>query len=487
MSEFVAVFEFLTISYLAFVTLGSAFSLLLAARYLSRSLLADNATRYVDLLKSNNHLPISILVPAFDEQATIVNSVRSFLTLHYPRFEVVVINDGSNDDTMAALREAFRLIVTEHNPYSAVPCQEVRAAYRSPDYPNLLVVDKVNGGKADALNAGLNRAKFPLFCAVDADSLLDSKALLRASLRFSEDPELVALGGTVRVLNNAVVANDTVKILRAPRSWIERFQVIEYTRAFLAGRTAFSTLRMLLIVSGAFGLFRREDVIAVGGYDTGTVGEDMELVIRLHRRMRESKRRYRVRFLVDPICWTQVPGDSTTLRKQRDRWHRGLLEALWKHRRMFLNPRYGRIGLIAMPAYCFLEALTPITEIVGYLLFVALTTTGQVDPAFPVAVLALVVVYGLLVSVASVGIEVFMRSRYSSVGDRFVLLLAALFENLGYRQWMTLIRARAFITVFARRGEWGEMKRNSLSPSSGTSPPVRRGGMRSGGSSNRVS
>ena len=254
----------------------------------------------------------------------------------------------------------------------------------------------------------------------------------------------------------------TVVRLRVPRTWIERFQVVEYTRAFLAGRAAFSAARMLLIISGAFGVFRREAVLAVGGYRTDTVGEDMELVVRLHRRMRDERRPYKIRYLIDPVCWTQVPRDRATLRRQRDRWHRGLLETLWRHRGMLLRPRYGRLGFVAMPFFWIFEAAGPLLEVAGYLLVLALLATGLLDPLFAIAFLALALVYGILVSVAAFGVEVFLRTRYATLRDRWALLAAALAENLGYRQWLALVRLRASFRVTRSAGTWGEMRRERL-------------------------
>ncbi|MFN3369562.1 MAG: glycosyltransferase family 2 protein, partial [Thermus sp.] len=255
-----------------------------------------------DLLEREGYLPVSILVPAYNEEKTIAHSVRSFLSLHYPEFEVIVVADGPKDRTLEVLKEAFRLVEVEWVYRRALATKPVRAVYRSLVYPNLIVVDKENGGKADALNAGLNLARYPLFCAVDADSLLDAQALLRASRLFLEDDRVLAVGGTVRPLTGAVVQEGIVETLHLPRSFLEKVQIVEYARAFFMGRAGWSAMGALLIISGAFGLFRREEALRVGGYRTDTVGEDMELVVRLHRRAREEGREYRILYTPDPIC-----------------------------------------------------------------------------------------------------------------------------------------------------------------------------------------
>lgn len=454
--------ELIILLYFCLINGFYALTLYIASRQLTAALREENDVRLQDLVGLEIHKPISILVPAYNEEATVVASVRSMLDLHYPTFELIVINDGSRDDTLRVLTEAFNLHPVRSTLKRSVPHQPVRGAYRSVQYANLLVIDKENGGKADALNAGLNEAQYPLFCAVDADSLLDAQALLRVSAAFAHDPELVAAGGTIRILNASKVERGTVMSLRVPSGWLERFQIIEYTRAFLAGRATFSAAHMLLIISGAFGIFRREDVLSLGGYHTGTVGEDMELVVRIHRRMRELGRSYRIRYFVDPICWTQVPNDFTTLRGQRDRWQRGLWETLWRHRAMLFNPRYGRMGLVAVPYYWLFEALAPILEVLGYVLFVVLLLLGRLDPAFAIAFLALALLYGIMVSVAAFGIEVFMRKRYTRLSDRWLLLGVAIVENLGYRQLLAVVRVLATFGVVRRAGTWGEMRRDRI-------------------------
>jgi cellulose synthase/poly-beta-1,6-N-acetylglucosamine synthase-like glycosyltransferase len=455
--------ELVVLGYFAVLNGLYVLSFVVAAEQMRRRVREDYAVRLRDLLRSPATKPISLLVPAFDEEETIATSVATVLELHYPEFEVIVVNDGSRDATLEVLVEAFELRPMPVPAWRGPPHAEIHQAYRSARDPRLIVVDKVNGGKADALNAALAIARYPLFCAVDADSLLDAEALARIADDFAYDPDLVAAGGTIRVLNAAETdGRGTVLRLRVPSSWIERFQVVEYTRAFLAGRTAFSAARMLLIISGAFGVFRREAVLAVGGYRIDTVGEDMELVVRLHRRMREQGRPYRIRYLIDPVCWTQVPRDRATLARQRDRWHRGLLETLWRHRGMLLRPGYGRLGLLAMPYFWAFEALAPLLEVGGYLLVLGLLATGQLDPLFATAFLALAIVYGVLVSVAAFGIEVFLRTRYPTLRDRWRLLVAALAENLGYRQWLALVRFRATFQVARQAGVWGEMKRERL-------------------------
>ncbi|WP_114312770.1 glycosyltransferase family 2 protein [Thermus caldifontis] len=441
-----------------FYTLFAFFGLGMVARYARE--LSELALK--DLLEREAYLPVSILVPTYNEEKTIAHSVRSFLGLHYPEFEVIVVADGPKDRTLEVLKEAFRLVEVEWVYRRALPSKPVRAVYRSLVYPNLIVVDKENGGKADALNAGLNLARYPLFCAVDADSLLDAQALLRASRLFLEDERVLAVGGTIRPLNGAVVREGVVETLHLPRGFLEKMQIVEYARAFFMGRAGWSAMGALLIISGAFGLFRREEALRIGGYRTDTVGEDMELVVRLHRRAREEGREYRILYTPDPICYTEVPADWATLRRQRNRWHRGLWEVLWMHRMMLFNPRYGRLGLVAMPYFFFFEALAPVVEVLGYVLFAIFYLLGLFNAEFAFLFFLLALAYGVLLSQLAVGMETLLLQRYPRLRDRLVLLLLAILEGLGYRQVLAWERFLATFQVWRKRGVWGEMRRKGL-------------------------
>ncbi|HWO69856.1 MAG TPA: glycosyltransferase [Actinomycetota bacterium] len=410
-----------------------------------------------DLLEQEVYKPVSILVPAHNEERSIVAAVRSFVSLRFPLFEVVVVSDGSTDRTVDVLIEAFALVEDPRIYAKVIPTRPVRRVLRSLRYPNLLVIDKENGGKADALNAALNAARYPLVAPVDSDSLLDPQAILRASRLFVEDDRVLAVGGTVRPLNGAVIREGRVAELRMPRRWVERLQIVEYARAFFLGRAGWTRFGALLIISGAFGLFRRDAVVRVGGFWTGTVGEDMEIVMRLHKESRRAGQPHVVAFTPDPICWTEVPSDLRTLRRQRNRWHRGLWTNLWRHRDMLLNPRYGRLGLLAVPYFWAFEGLGPIVEVAGYAMLVVSAATGTLNVSFASLFLALAVLYGVLLSQIGVGVEAFLLQRYPRLSDRLALLGAALLEFVGFRQVLALER---FVATFrVGRREWGEMRR----------------------------
>lgn len=455
-------FQYVVLAYFALLNLGYTLfgylglrSIIVYTRELSQLTLRD-------LLARESYKPVSILVPAYNEEKSIVASVHSFLGLRFPEFEVVVVSDGSTDRTIDELIEAFALVEIPTVYCRTLPSAPVRRMFRSLRHSNLVVIEKDNGGKADALNAAIDVAKYPLVCTVDADSLLDADALLRATRPFLEDDDVVAIGGTIRPLNGATVGDGRVSSLSMPKKWIERLQILEYTRAFFSGRAGWSHFDALLIISGAFGVFRRSAVIEVGGYLVGTVGEDMELVVRLHRYNREHNRNYKILFTPDPICWTEVPADLGTLRRQRNRWHRGLWETLWQHRSLLFNPRYGRLGMFAFPYFLVFEGLAPIVEALGWIMIPATLLLGIFNGWFGLLFLALSVLYGMLLSQLAVGIETLLLQRYPKMSDRLLLFAAAFLEFAGYRQILVFERCLATLQVFKKRGQWGHMQRQGI-------------------------
>ncbi len=425
--------------------------------YVQRRAMRD----YRFVAESPLSMPVSILVPAYNEEATIVASIAALLESQFVEFEVVVVNDGSTDATLEAVRAAFRMVSVERVPRSRLDTAPVHAVYASPVEPRVVVVDKANGGKADALNAGIKYAVYPLFCAIDADTLLDPGALSRLVWEFQASPDTVAAGGIVRILNGSTFRHGRLVDVRTPRSVIANLQIIEYLQAFLGGRVGWSRTGMLLIISGAFGLFRRDVVVEAGGYDPHTVGEDAELVLRLHRLRREQGRPCRITFFPDPICWTECPSSWRVLARQRDRWQRGLIEMVSKHRDMVLRPRYGRVGLAALPYFILFELLGPAIELLGYVVVGLSFALGMVSLPFVALFAATALTYGLVLSFVVILMEERAFRRYPDWHDLRRLVLAAVAENLGYRQFLSLVRLRAWWTV-GRRRDWGEMSRTGF-------------------------
>lgn len=411
--------------------------------------------------------PISLLVPAFNESAGVVESVRSMLNLRYPQHEVVVINDGSSDATLQCLIDAFELEPSRINPSSDVSSQPIRGIYESPRYSNLLVVDKQNGGKADALNAGIAVARYGLFCTVDADSILEPQSLHAAVEPFVLDPlRVVATGGTVRVANGCVVEGGRIVEYQLPEEWIPRFQTLEYVRAFLMARLGWSELGALLLISGAFGVFRRDVAVLVGGYSTDTVGEDLELVVKMHRHLIESKIDYRVEYVPDAVCWTEVPTDLTSLGKQRKRWHRGALETFFRHGDMMLESRYGRTGLGGFANALLVDVIGPLTELVGYLLIPCMILLGILEPAYLLAFVAVTFVYGIFLSAFALVLEEVELKRVERASDLRKLALVSVVENFGYRQLNTIWRVQGWWQFMRGRTAWDVQTRKGFKPRS---------------------
>ena len=426
---------------------------------------------YRQIMQSDLTWPISVLVPAFNEEKTIVETVKSLQMVNYGEFEIIVVNDGSTDGTLKRLIDHFELRRVDKVYRRAISTAEVRGIYGSLESPILIVIDKVKAGKADALNAGINLSKYPLFCSVDADSIIEDNALLRVVKPFMEMPEeTIAVGGIVRIANGCRVKDGRVSDVLLPRRPIVIFQVVEYLRAFLTGRVGWSAMQSLLSISGAFGLYKRQEVIEVGGYDHDTDTEDLELVVRLHEHMRRKRRKYRIVFVPDPVCWTEVPSSWKVLRRQRHRWHRGLLQSIWRHKRMFLNPRYGVLGMIAIPYFVIFEMFGPFIEVLGYTVAILSWALGILNWTFFLLFLVVAVLYGIFLSLAAILLEEISFRRYPAWEDLIKLLVFGVLENLWYRQLLAVFKVKAFWDFVTRTRKWGEMDRSGFRTASTQSP-----------------
>lgn len=411
--------------------------------------------RYADLT-----LPISVIAPAFNEELSIVQSTRALLALEYPEHEVIVVNDGSKDDTLGELLRSFEMHEVKRTQIAALQKTRIRGTYRSSRYPNLLVVDKENGRKADAANAGIGFARTPLVCIIDADSVIEPDGLLRAAEPFMyDDDRLVAVGGAIRIANGCTIKGGSLQTIGISKEMLPRFQIVEYLRAFLMNRVANAHTNTLILISGAFGLFRRSTLIEMGGYRHDTVGEDLEIVVRLHRYMRDHKRDYRISFVPDIVCWTEAPTALRGLDNQRARWQQGALETLQRHCGMIGNPRYGRIGLLAMPQIVLEDILGPPAELIGYLVLPTAALIGLLDPMMAVAFFFVSVVFGCALSVGTLVLEEQQLRRTPTARDLVRIGIAAVFENFGYRQINLWYRLNGFRRFLRNDTTWASVPR----------------------------
>lgn len=428
-------------------------------KYLRKSSFTDYA-----IMAVSPHTPsISILAPAYNEGATIIENVRSLLSIHYNKMELIVINDGSKDDCLEKLISAYELekvpwLVTAH-----IPAKEVRGVYKSRNavYKKLVVVDKVNGGKADALNVGINIASHDYIVCIDVDCILEQDAMLKLVKPFLEEKSarVIATGGVVRIANSCEVKDGKITRVHLPKQMIPRIQTLEYIRAFLLGRMAWSRLNGLLLISGAFGAFDREIVIKAGGYDHRTVGEDMELVVRMRRYMEERKIPYKVAYIPDPLCWTEAPSTYKILGRQRNRWTRGTIETLKIHRKMFFNPKYRVLGLLSYPYWFFFEFLAPLVEFAGACGFLVFCLLGLMDWPFFFALLGFIFSFGFLYSIFAILMEVLTYNQYKKGKYISRLILTAFIEPFVFHPFVVWSAVRGNMDLLQKKNSWGEMTR----------------------------
>ncbi|WP_185897184.1 glycosyltransferase family 2 protein [Paenibacillus zeisoli] len=406
---------------------------------------------------------VSLLVPAYNEEVTVIENVKCLLTLNYPNYEVIVINDGSKDDTLGVLVKEFGLEkIPNPEMRNAIDCQAITGVYHNPQYPHLYVIDKPNGGKADSLNAGINLSHYPLISSIDADSLLEKDALIRMARQYMENPEeTVAIGGDVRIANGCLIENGQVKDFSLPNKMWPMFQAIEYLKAFLGGRIGWSSINGLIIVSGAFGLFRKDYVIAVGGYRGGYPGEDMNIIIKLHRYMLENKLKYRIAFCPEAVCWTQAPDTYHILSNQRKRWGRGNLKNMIENYDMAFNPRYKVMGLLTMPYNIIFEALNPYFKLTGLVALAGYVALDMTQWKILLVFGLINFLSGYLFSIGALLLEELAFKRFTKISDLLKMLFYGAFKFFGYSQLGTLWRIQGHIQYLQNNNSWGAMTRQS--------------------------
>lgn len=455
-------FNYFIIYYVLVINFIYFIQLILAAFNLSDYVKKIRYSDYKKYITSDNMIPISILVPAYNEQETIVENIKSLISLNYPKFEVIVINDGSKDETLNRVIQEFDLKEVNQPVRYRINTNKIRGIYKNLDIPNLIVVDKENGGKADALNAGINISNYPIVTSIDADSILESDSLVRVVMPFIEDKKTIAVGGIVRIANGSVIKRGRVVDIGLPKSRVAMFQIVEYLRAFLTGRVGWDAVNSLLIVSGAFGAFKKDAVIEVGGYAKNTIGEDMELIVKMHDYFLRNKRKYRIKFVPDPVCWTQAPETLKDLRSQRRRWQIGLMDSLLKHKRMFFNPRYKQIGLIAVLYFWLFEMMGPVIEIIGYVMIPLAYIFGLLNLKYFLLFFAASILYGILLSLGAILLEEYTFNKYPTLKQLMKLSLYGVLENFGYRQLTTLYRIEGIVKFRKMKHSWGKIKRVSF-------------------------
>lgn len=457
------IFLYAIVLLLSYIAIG-LFSIGETRKYMHKNSFTDYR-----LLASSPHAPsVSILAPAYNEGATIIENVRSLLSLYYSNLEVLIINDGSKDDSLQKLIDAYQLEKIDYHVQYKIATKEVRGIYKStnPAYKKLVVIDKVNGGKADALNVGINVSANDYIVCIDVDCILEQDSVLKMIKPFLEetDAKVIASGGVVRIANSCEIKDGRLVKVHLPDNYWAKMQSLEYIRAFILGRMAWARLNGLLLISGAFGAFDKQIAINAGGYNHNTVGEDMELVVRMRRYMEELNVPYKVTYIPDPLCWTEAPTSKKILGRQRNRWTRGTIETLKFHKVMFFNPKYGLLGMLSYPYWFFFEMLAPVIEFFGMIVFVFLAIFGHIDWQVFASLLVFIISFGYLYSAFAAYMEVTTYNMYRRRTDMMKLLITALSEPFYFHPFVVWAAIKGYIDLLRKKNSWGEMTRQGFGP-----------------------
>lgn len=438
------------------------FSAVTLRKYLRKNSYVD----YNSIVTSPLAPSVTVIAPAYNESATIVDNIRALLSLYYNNLDVVIINDGSKDDSLEKIMREYELEKVNYYFDYRLPCERIRGVYKSVNrsFKKLTVIDKVNGGKADALNAGLNVCRNDLVVSIDADSVIEPDALIKLVKPFLEAKEkrVIGVGGVVRIANSCDISGGFIRKINLPSRFLPRAQVLEYTRAFLIGRMAWSELDGLLLISGAMGMFDREILIKAGGYSIRTVGEDMEMVVRIRRYMAERDEEYEVAYIPDPLCWTEVPANLKVLARQRSRWTRGTMETLFMHRKLFLNRKYKSLGLLGYPFWLFVEYLAPIVEFFGITWFIFLVISGRLNVPFFLDLFGFVYFFAVSLSIWSVLFEEITFHKYEKKRDVLKMIVTAFLEPVFYHPLVMFLSVKGNVDKLMKRNTWGRMDRNGF-------------------------
>lgn len=445
-----------------FFVINTVYLCLLIVSFFTTRRLSKSRDAYeiTGLFDSDLYKSVSVLLPVYNEEQSIRSTVYSLIQLDFNDFEIIIINDGSTDSTFEILEKEFDLHPSERFVPQILPHKPVLGIYKSSLIPNLLVLDKENGKKADALNAGVNASRKDIICNVDSDSWLEPDILKQMLRAFVEDEKTIAVGGIVRIANGSNFERGQLKKIRSPDSFLGKIQVVEYLRSFLFARIGWSSVDGLIIISGAFAVFDRAAVIETGGYNLESIGEDVEIVVNMHQHFTDNGKPYTMRYLPEPVCWTKVPENWHELSAQRNRWQRGLADTLFNHRKMIGNPKYGWLGILSLPFHLVFELLGPLFELVSYILFFLLMITGLLDAELAILFILFAVLYSLILSVGAILLDELTYKPFTRLRDLLSVTVHAFFENFGFRQLHFWWRFRGLFDYLRGNKEWTIQYRN---------------------------
>lgn len=424
--------------------------------------ITERKKKYKNEIEREFYIPVSIIVPAYNEEVTIISTIDSLLHLNYKLYEIVVVDDGSSDKTLKTVIDHYNLKKVKKVIRKKLNTKEVKAYYVGMDNVNITLVEKENGGKSDALNAGINAANSPYFLTIDADSILDKNSLTELIKPFMEDSSTIASGGVIKLSNGMEIKNGEPVSYKLPKKYLEMMQTLEYDRTFLGSRTVFDLFNGNLIISGAFGLFKKDTVMQAGGYKTNTIGEDMELVIRLHDFAISNKIPYRITYVPNAICYTQAPNNIKDLKKQRKRWHIGLFQSLMAHKNMLFSPKYKVVGTLSFLYYFVYELFAPFTETIGLIFIVISYFLEMINYKFMLLYYGIYLLFCTIFTITTFFNRTYTKSNNINLKYFLKVVFYAIIENFGFRQLINIYRLTSLLGYRKNKLSWNKVSRNKM-------------------------
>lgn len=404
------------------------------------------------IMRSNSLPLMTFVVPAYNEEKDIVHTVKNMLSLSYRYKRLIVVNDGSKDRTFELLKTQFGLKEIPPSYPGKLPTGPIRGFYASDEFPELLVIDKINAGKADALNCGLNACTGEIVVCADADTLVDDSALNQLIRPFLVYPDTVAAHASIGNVNGCTIGENRILKYNFPQKLLLGYQVLDFMKGFLVERLGQSWTKGGLVIPGNFGMFNLNAILEIGGYDRTSIIEDTEVITRMHKYYLDRNKPYRITYISDIVAWTEAPETIKMLRRQRLRWYKGTTQNIWQYRSMWFNPKYRSIGLFVCPMTVF-EKIAPLIELSGFVILGLAALRTNVDVGLVFILAAISWAFGTILVFIALVIEFVAYETYNTWTDFFRMMKCTLLYTL-YHYLLLIWRVEGLYAPKPKKVGW---------------------------------